>query len=107
MESDGDTWAMTHTNLGLALLECARFKSGSEFVWQDGGETESADAYVAEAISHFDIALRWRSYERDTGDWAYTQANLGVAYRQLITGDVRHNVRRALEHYLEAERGYA
>ena len=106
MEGDGHTWAMAHTNLGLNLLESERI---TELSVNDKLEraTDVAPDVLGEAIHHFEQALRWRSFEREPLDWAYTQLNLALAYFRSNGHDQRRNLRRAIEHAGEAVRGFA
>jgi CHAT domain-containing protein/tetratricopeptide (TPR) repeat protein len=107
MDDDGYSWALAQTNLGLSLLERARERHADELPWATDQEPEEHLAEIDEAIDHFDAALRWRSFERDPRDWAFTQANLGLAFSRRPGGDRAANLHRALEHYRNAERGYA
>jgi CHAT domain-containing protein/tetratricopeptide (TPR) repeat protein len=87
LEENGEGWAMANTNLALALI--------------DKGEFELA-------VHHLKEALRWRTYERDPLDWAYTQLNLGLAYtRQQSPDNDRVHTSLAITHYEEAARGFA
>ncbi len=46
--------------------------------------------------------------ERDfPQDWATTQNNLGIAYRDLATGDRGDNLKRAIECFQAAARSFA
>jgi CHAT domain-containing protein/tetratricopeptide (TPR) repeat protein len=105
MDIDGGLWAMTHTNLGLSLLNLA-LEIEPGFRPSRDEQVRRQNALVDEAIDHFSAALEWRSFERDPDDWAYTQINLGLAYRRYADGDERANLDRAIEHYREAERGF-
>jgi tetratricopeptide (TPR) repeat protein len=105
MSEDGRLWAMVHTNLGLNLLELARLQPTQD-VDPTEDEVRARDDLVRLAIPHFEMALKWRSFERDPLDWAFTQINLGLAYARLRTGDRRSDIRRALGHYGEAVRGF-
>jgi CHAT domain-containing protein/tetratricopeptide (TPR) repeat protein len=107
MDDDGYSWALAQTNLGLSLLERARERHTNEPPWAADQEPVENLAEVDEAIEHFDAALRWRSFERDPRDWAFTQVNLGLTYNRRPGGDHAANLHRALEHYRNAERGYA
>ena len=77
MSEDGETWAIAQTNVALSHLELAkqvRDEHGPEGT--GGEEDEGVDA----AIEHLQEALRFRSYERDPRNWAFTQINFGLAY---------------------------
>ncbi|HEY6780975.1 MAG TPA: CHAT domain-containing protein, partial [Thermoleophilaceae bacterium] len=63
-------------------------------------------ALVDEAMDCFEQALEWRSYERDPGNWAYTQNNYGLAYARRRSDDPVADSRRAIEHYQAAGRGF-
>ncbi|HTP25997.1 MAG TPA: CpXC domain-containing protein [Anaeromyxobacteraceae bacterium] len=105
MSEDGRLCAMVHTNLGLNLLELARLQP-TQTIDPTEEDMRARDDLVRLAIPHFDTALEWRSFERDPLDWAFTQINLGLAYARLRTGDRRGDLRRALNHYAEAVRGF-
>jgi CHAT domain-containing protein/tetratricopeptide (TPR) repeat protein len=107
MDDDGYSWALAQTNLGLSLLERAHERRLDEPAWEGGPEPPARVAEIDEAIDHFHAALRWRSFERDPGDWAFTQANLGLAFSRRPGGNRAANLRRSLEHYEHAERGFA
>ena len=104
-EEDGDAWALSHTNLGLCLLD--RAAEARRHVADHEPPPESADDDVTEAVSHFQEALRFRSPERDPRDWAYTQANLGIAHSRNRYGDPHENLKLALACYEAAEWAYA
>jgi CHAT domain-containing protein/tetratricopeptide (TPR) repeat protein len=91
MEDDGDTWAMAHTNLALALL----VRSVGE-----GGDVE-------QAINHLQEALRWRRADRNILDWSFTQINLGIAHARVQSGNRRENILRAIEHAQSAAEGFS
>jgi CHAT domain-containing protein len=105
IDSDGDSWAIAHTNLGLSLLERAQLNRTSEFDWRGVVDVASEEQDITLAIDHFEQALRWRSFERDPRDWAFTEVNLGLAYSRRRNG--ADDIPRALAHYQAAERGYA
>lgn len=105
IDSDGNSWAIAHTNLGLGLLERARLEQASEFDWRGVVDTAVEEQDITLAIDHFEQALRWRSFERDPRDWAFTEVNLGLAYSRRRGG--ADDINRALTHYQAAERGYA
>lgn len=90
-----DEWAMLMTNLGHAFLELARYAAAAS-------ETDR-DELVAEAIASFETALLHRSFERDPGDWAYTQVNLGVAFER---SSGHRDLARAIEHHQLGARGF-
>lgn len=92
MKTDGHAWAMAHTNLGLGLLERP-----------DAARDGSTD----DAIDHFEQALRWRTFERDPLDWAYTQVNLALAFERRVADDRAADLRRSICHNTEAMRGFA
>lgn len=99
IDDHADAWAMAHTNLGLSLLEHERQASGDE--------VENAPSRdVIEAIGHFEQALRWRSFDRNPLDWAYTEVNLALAYTRLHGQDRRGELKRAIEHYTNGVRGF-
>lgn len=107
LENDADGWAMSHTNLALSMLELAQMRDRPEFDWEAVTvEDKQVDSEIDRAIEHLEIALTWRSFDRDTRDWAYTQINLGLAYSRRRLGDRRTNINSALEHYAEAARGF-
>jgi CHAT domain-containing protein/tetratricopeptide (TPR) repeat protein len=81
-EDDGHSWAIAHTNLGMNLADQERYD---------------------EALKHFDAALTWRSFDRDPGDYAYTQVNLALT---LMHMGGRARLEASLEHGSEAVRGY-
>jgi len=107
MDDDGYSWALAQTNLGLSLLEHAHERRPNEFAGEGDSESPERAAEIDEAINHFNAALAWRSFERDPRDWAFTQVNLGLAFSRRPGGDRAANLRRSLEHYENAERGYA
>jgi len=92
MQTDGRSWAMAHTNLGMNLLE---------------RPNASSDGSLEAAIGHFEQALQWRSFERDPLDWAYTQVNLALAYARRTDRDRAADLRRAVHHNTEAVGGFA
>lgn len=92
-EDNGHWWALAHTNLGHNLVERER---------SDEDEEQTRDRLV-QAIGHFDEALTWRSFERDPGDYAYTQVNLALALMRL---GGRDDLQRAVHHGGEAVRGF-
>jgi CHAT domain-containing protein/tetratricopeptide (TPR) repeat protein len=93
-DDDGHAWALAQTNLGLNLIERER----------DGEDEQQTRDRLAEAIGHFDEALTWRSFERDPNDYAYTQVNLALALMRL---GGRAELERAIDHGVEAARGFA
>jgi tetratricopeptide (TPR) repeat protein len=107
MDDDGYSWALAQTNLGLSLLEHAHGRRPNEFAGEGESEPPERVAEIDEAIDHFNAALGWRSFERDPRDWAFTQVNLGLAFSRRPGGDRAANLHRSLEHYENAERGYA
>ena len=58
------------------------------------------------AIAHYEAALRVYTEADFPSDWAMTQNNLGIAYRDLPTGDRGENLRRAIACYEAALRVY-
>lgn len=91
-EIDGDTWAMASTNLALCLLQRA--------------EASNRVEDRREAIRLLQMALTWRTYARNPGDWAYTQINLGMAYVDQTEGNRRRNIQKAIGHFENAARGF-
>ena len=75
---DPDSWAMAHTNLALFMVY--------------RGEAGDHDL----AREHLELALTYRSFQRNPRDWAYTQLNLAVAYSRAESGDRRANVQKAI-----------
>jgi CHAT domain-containing protein/tetratricopeptide (TPR) repeat protein len=65
-ESDPDTWSLNQSNLGYALTQ------------RPGGSTKDD---LSRALTHLQLALEVRSPSRDRMDWAYTELNLGIVYR--------------------------
>jgi tetratricopeptide (TPR) repeat protein len=114
IESDGDGWAMAHTNLGLSLLHHAEELRGGLTDPRELGLPEEdlderlrqADEEIEEAITHFDAALSWRSFQRNPRDWAFTETNLGLAYTRRRIGERRPNLESAIAHFREGERGF-
>lgn len=98
MERHGDLWAMAQTNLGLSLLEHLKL--------QPLIDSQTVDYGVEEAIAHFDAALKWRSFDRDPLDWAFTEINLGLAFARQRSGDRRTHLLRALDHFESAAKGF-
>jgi CHAT domain-containing protein/tetratricopeptide (TPR) repeat protein len=98
-DENGRTWAMVHTNLGLSLLE----RESDE---EDAESRARKEAWLTEAIGHFEQALTFRSFERDPYDWAHTITNFAIAYSRRQVGDRRANLRRAIDSYGEALRGF-
>jgi CHAT domain-containing protein/tetratricopeptide (TPR) repeat protein len=107
MDDDGYSWALARTNLGLSLLERVHERRPNEFAGEGDSESPERVAEINEAIDHLNAALGWRSFERDPRDWAFTQVNLGLAFSRRPGGSRAANLRRSLEHYENAERGYA
>jgi CHAT domain-containing protein len=95
-DSDPVAYAMASTNLGVSLVTRAMERP------RDSLERRSE---IVEALRSFDDALRWRSFERDPLDWAYTQIGLGIAYDNLHGHDRVAELRRAAHHQREAARG--
>jgi CHAT domain-containing protein len=106
MDDDGDLWALAQTNLGLSLLERVQERP-SQLGWEGSPGSPERVAEINEAVEHLTAALEWRSFERDPRDWAFTQVNLGLAFSRRPGGNRAENLRRALEHYENAERGCA
>jgi CHAT domain-containing protein/tetratricopeptide (TPR) repeat protein len=104
IDEDGATWATAHTNLGLSLVERERVRIASAYDPIADHAIHRKREPLIEAIQHFEKALIWRSFERDPRDYAYTQANLALAYSRL--GE-RGDLQRAIEHGSEAIRGFA
>ena len=103
-EQDGRSWAMAHTNLGLNLLQREHVVEDAE---QDEEEAQlQTQASLAEAITHFEQALTWRSFERDPVDWAYPQLNLALAYARRGDGERRADLLQAINHGGDAIRGF-
>jgi CHAT domain-containing protein/tetratricopeptide (TPR) repeat protein len=104
---DANGWAMTHTNLGLSLLELVNLRATHEPL----DETDSADQaernqLIGLAIDHFRAALRVRTREKDPLGWAFTEINLGVAYSRR-RGRLRGLwLLRALRHYRRSAAGF-
>lgn len=107
MKVDGDSWALAQTNVGLCLLTRAN-------EYQDGDDTRDDDplahpqaaADVEGAIRHFENALKWRSFRRSPGDWAYTEVNLGWAFDCRRRGSRRTNLAKAVHHFKRAAEGF-
>jgi len=99
IENNGSVWAMAKTNLALSQLELARLGPA-------GSTRAFREQMIAEAIDHLEDALRFRSFERDPLDWAYTQTNLGVALTRRRSASRRADIRRASAHYGDAIRGF-
>jgi tetratricopeptide (TPR) repeat protein len=102
-EEDGRIWAMTHTNLGLSLLEREGIRTSGE---DDAEPRARKEAWLTEAIDHFEQALTFRSFERNPGDWAFTMTNLALAYSRRQVGDRSGYLKHAVECYGEALRGF-
>jgi len=98
--------AIVHTNLGLALLELASESRQPQESLDKGASNAEADGCVEEAIKHFRRALKWRSFRRNPRDWAYTETNLGLAFFRRRSRHRERDLRRALEHYSNAVRGF-
>lgn len=90
MDDDGDLWAKTHTHLGGSKLALALA----------GGERGKV-ANLEEILAHHREALRWRSFDRDPLDWAYTQFHLGHAH-----AEGGGSLVAAREYYENAVRGF-
>jgi CHAT domain-containing protein len=95
-ESNPKVWAMIKTNLGISLVHRAKERP------EDDPEREGE---LAEALTLFGDALRWRSFERDPLDWAYTQMGLGLAYGHRRGADRRGDLRAAIDHHRACARG--
>jgi hypothetical protein len=95
-ESNPNVWAMIKTNLGISLMNRAKERS------EDDPERERE---IAEAMTLFGDALRWRSFERDPLDWAYTQMGLGLAYGHRRGTDRRGDLNAAIEHHRACAQG--
>jgi hypothetical protein len=54
----------------------------------------------------FEVALRVRTEREFPVQWAMTQNNLGIAYRNLPTGDRGANLQQAIACYEAAIRGF-
>jgi CHAT domain-containing protein/tetratricopeptide (TPR) repeat protein len=100
---NGRIWAMTHTNLGLSLLERESIRTSGE---DDAEPRARQEAWLTEAIDHFEQALTYRTFERNPGDWAFTMSNLALAYARRQVGDRRDYLHHAIKCYSEALRGF-
>ena len=107
MADDGQLWAVVQTNLGLSLLDYVHARRPNEPAHEGDPEAPGHEGQIDEAIDHFHAALKWRSFERDPREWAFTQVNLGLAFTRRAGGSRAANTRQALEHYEHAERGFA
>lgn len=94
MADDGDLWAKTHTQLATSLLELARM-TGTR-------DPEGRVTGFPEIVEHHEQALRWRTFERNPLDWAFTQVNLAIAH-----AEGGGSLEQAIEHHSSAERGFA
>lgn len=106
---DGRAWAMAQTNLGLALLQRAAERMNVPTAPRGNTEDESEHAAneIEEAIECFTGALRWRTFERDPMDWAYTQINLGLAFSRRRVGRRKENEKEAVKRYQLSAEGFA
>lgn len=93
IDDDGDLWAKTHTQLATSLLALAQ-ATGTR-------DSEGRIAGLAEILDHHDQALQWRTYERNSLDWAYTQVNLATAH-----AEGGGSLEQAIENYDSAEHGF-
>ena len=91
-ETDIETWAEAHSNLGNAYRDLP---------------TGSRGVNLAKAIAHYKAALRIYTERDFPSDWAMTQNNLGIAYLEMPEGDRRENVAKAIACYEAALRVYA
>ena len=73
---------MTQNNLGNALHTL--------------GERESGTERLEESVTAYREALKECTRERVPRQWAMTQNNLGIAYRNLRSGDRGANLTRAV-----------
>jgi CHAT domain-containing protein len=97
-DSDPRVWAMASTNLGMSLVHRAKERAN---------EDPTRRQELEEAQVRFGDALRWRSFERDPYDWAFTQMGLGLALAQ-GNGASRHDdLRAAISHHQDSARGMA
>lgn len=99
IDNDGKAWATAKTNLALSQLELARLQPA-------GSTSASRQKMIMEAIGHLEDALRFRSFEREPLDWAYTQINLGVAFTHRHSVNRQTDIERASAHYRDAIRGF-
>lgn len=93
VDDDGDLWAKTHTNLATSLLRLAKLTGRRD--------SKGRAADFAEIVGHHELALRWRTYERDPLDWSFTHVNLATAH-----AEGGGSPERAIDHYDNAEQGF-
>jgi CHAT domain-containing protein/tetratricopeptide (TPR) repeat protein len=96
LESAPHVWAMASTNLGTSLVHRAMRRTEDD----PARQTE-----IREAVERFEDSLRWRSFDRDPLDWAYTQTGLGLAFGHRRGANRGGDVRAAIEHHRAAARG--
>lgn len=96
-ETDPHVWAMAGTNLGMSLVHRAMQRN-------EGDPVRAAE--IDEGVAHFRDSLRWRSFERDPLDWAFTQTGLGLAFGHRRGSDRPGDVQAAIEHHRDAARGF-
>ncbi len=94
---------IAHTNLGLSLVSRAALRRRSV----DGTRTDEALKDLLDAVRHFEEGLTYRSFTVSPLDWAYSHINLGFAYAELAETRPGHDLDPAIEHYAEADRGFA
>jgi tetratricopeptide (TPR) repeat protein len=88
------------------LDDWAREEFNQANVWCDLPEAEFPEKW-AEAIHHYENALRVRTKAADPRRYAATMMNLGTALRQVRSGDKAGNVWRAARCYRAALRVYS
>ncbi len=69
-------------------------------------DPKSPDQSVPKAITAYRGALQIYTRDKFPTEWARTQNNLGIAYRNLPSGDRGENLRRAIEAYKLAQEIY-
>lgn len=102
-QSDRRAWAIAHTNLGHSLL--VREQVVEEFDVDEDEAQAFATEQLTQAIAHLEEALRWRSFDADPLDWAYTQINLGLAFERRADPP-EADLTLAIEHFGESIRGF-
>ena len=90
---------------GDRLDDWAREEFNQANIWCDLPEAEFPEKW-AEAVNHYENALRVRTQVTDPKRYAATMMNLGTALRQVRSGDKAGNILRAVRCYHAALRVY-
>ena len=104
--AEPDEWALLHTNLALTLLKREAVAMSIEDSDVDVARSRRVQD-VHDAVHSLRSALTVRTFERNPGDWAFTQLNLGVAMTHNEEGERHDALILAQRYFEEAVRGFS